>query len=712
MAGFSPDGRRVVTASWDGTARVWASDSGEPVTPFLRHHAAVRSAGFSPQGARLVTASDDGTAVVWDVASGEPVAAPLRHAAAVFCAGFDTSGRHVLTASKDGTAGLWDAATGKPATPPLRHSGPVNYAEFSRDGRYVVTASSDHTARVWHADSGLAATAPLQHQGEVHRARFSPDGTRIVTASHDGTARIWDPATGQLVSVLTGHHHWVWSAAFSPDGTRIVTASEDGAARVWSVPHGLPVSEPLLHERFLRVAEFSPDGRRIVTAAAEGLARIWELPQPEAGAAARLPQWAVALGGRRWQTGEALEPAPLHALQDLRSALCSPRESGVDPWLVWLLADRDTRPIAPAASLSLPEWRERQLVTGSLYALLSVLLRAPDDGSATARLALHYGSLPAVERDRCYPDPAWLVARARQSMPDAPELRQAEAMLAQANSRRHSNTNESGAQEAVAAACARGRALLMDNQPGEALALLEPIMRQSHPAGQPRELLLIWTESLRQLGRFSEAARELERALGIPPRPEAAGPEAIDLSAHYNAGLAGNWHGDQLDNDLAQLPTGLRLLNQVPFDVRGLIQLRRGGRPDTVAYPIAVNRIPVNRLCLNLHALHSAIHGDTTPGTVVGAYILHYADGERRSLPLVLGRQLADWWAVPGSSANLPEATLAWQGTNGKSRLQGMVIRLFHTTWANPRPDVPLVAIDFTSALSPAAPFLVALTVQ
>ncbi len=63
---LSPDGARVVTASSDGTARLWDAATGAPLGPPLRHEGPVRAAAFSSDGARVVTASSDGTARLWD----------------------------------------------------------------------------------------------------------------------------------------------------------------------------------------------------------------------------------------------------------------------------------------------------------------------------------------------------------------------------------------------------------------------------------------------------------------------------------------------------------------------------------------------------------------------------------------------------------------------------------------------------------------------
>jgi WD40 repeat protein len=96
----------------------------------------------------VVTASLDGTARVWDAATGKAISEPMKHGP-VSSAQFGADGQRVLTASLDGTARAWDAATGKAISEPMKHDGPVSSAQFSADGQRVVTASFDKTARVW-----------------------------------------------------------------------------------------------------------------------------------------------------------------------------------------------------------------------------------------------------------------------------------------------------------------------------------------------------------------------------------------------------------------------------------------------------------------------------------------------------------------------------------------------------------------------------------
>ena len=150
-ASFSPDGRTIVTASWDKTARLWDAASGKELQR-LTHEGKVQAASFSPDGRTVVTASQDKTARLWDAASGKELQR-LTHEDGVLAASFSPDGRTVVTASQDKTARLWDAASGKQLQR-LKHEDGVLAASFSPDGRTVVTASQDKTARLWDAASG------------------------------------------------------------------------------------------------------------------------------------------------------------------------------------------------------------------------------------------------------------------------------------------------------------------------------------------------------------------------------------------------------------------------------------------------------------------------------------------------------------------------------------------------------------------------------
>jgi WD40 repeat protein/tetratricopeptide (TPR) repeat protein/tRNA A-37 threonylcarbamoyl transferase component Bud32 len=200
-AQFSPDGKRIVTVSisgvriWDaqGDLKKWLSfKSMQRLSEPWKPVDSVTSAQFSPDGKRLVTTSLDGTARVRE-AQGGALTPPMQHGGNIVSAQFSPDGEQIVTAS--GTmARVWNARSGQLLTEPLRHGSQVNSAQFSPDGKRIVTVSMDNSARVWDAQTGQPLTDPLKHDGYVNSAQFSPDGKRIVTASSDGAARVWDIA--------------------------------------------------------------------------------------------------------------------------------------------------------------------------------------------------------------------------------------------------------------------------------------------------------------------------------------------------------------------------------------------------------------------------------------------------------------------------------------------------------------------------------------
>ena len=316
---ISPDGSAVVTASRDGTARVWAVGTGQSLTTLTGHDNRVRTAAFSPDGSRVVTASDDATAQVWDARTGRHLVTLRGHDDAVTTASFSPDGTAVVTASSDETARVWNAQTGEPIAEMRPHTGSVLDARFSPDGTHVVTADRGGHVRVWDARTGEQRAQLDNHRGSaVTKALFSADGQRIVTAGRGSHAYVWrwqtreepidlveptadgildvdfspdrrfmvmawgnaaavyEADTGRFVTELRGHTNSVKAARFSPDGTLIVTVGRDGRARLWDRSNGGLLAELVGHRDEIRDAVFSPDGHRVITASLDGTARVWE----------------------------------------------------------------------------------------------------------------------------------------------------------------------------------------------------------------------------------------------------------------------------------------------------------------------------------------------------------------------------------------------------------------------------------------------------
>ena len=274
---WSPDGRRLATASSDRTVRIWNADNGSELAVLRGHDDEVWGVGWSPDGQRLATVSRDGTARIWDTSSRGVELTVLRvHGDGVRGLAWSPDGRRLATGSNDRTARIWDICSGSELTVLRGHRKAVQGVAWSPDGRRLATASIDRTTRIWDTGCGSELLVLYGHDAEVREVAWSPDGRRLATASRDRTARIWDADSGSELTVLHGHSGWVRGVAWSPDSQLVATASNDRTARIWDTRGTNELAALYGHHDDVRAVVWSPDGRRLATASHDHTTRIWD----------------------------------------------------------------------------------------------------------------------------------------------------------------------------------------------------------------------------------------------------------------------------------------------------------------------------------------------------------------------------------------------------------------------------------------------------
>jgi WD40 repeat protein/tRNA A-37 threonylcarbamoyl transferase component Bud32 len=299
-AAFSPDGRRVVTASADKTARVWNAAVGPESGPKRGRWGDISIAKLTSDGKRLleVSHSNRQLARLWDVATGTELRAFQGHSGDISQAAFSPDGTKLLTATFDKTARVWDVATGKELSVLKGHAQYIVAAQFSADGRRVVTVGRQENGRVWDCATGKqlftleiekARAAPQELEGGVQVATtnadpfvvFSPDGKRILTpgsSEAEVLARLWDASTGKELGFFKRPKARVTclSAEFTADGEHVLTNTLLGAS-MWRVATGK--EEVVFKDRSGwrgSFARLSPDGRRVLTQSGTKSATIWD----------------------------------------------------------------------------------------------------------------------------------------------------------------------------------------------------------------------------------------------------------------------------------------------------------------------------------------------------------------------------------------------------------------------------------------------------
>jgi WD40 repeat protein len=271
---FSPDGQRALSASWDGTLRLWDVATGETLRVLVGHTHHISDVAFSPDGQRALSGSHDTTLRLWDIATGETLRVFEGHTDWVSSVAFSPDGQHALSGSGDRTLRLWDVATGDTLRAFEGHTDGVSSVAFSLDGQHALSGSDDRTLRLWDVATGEALRVLVGHTLPISDVAFSPDGQRALSGSFDNT--LWDVKTGVTLRVFTGHTDGVSSVAFSPDGRSILSGAFDNTLRLWEVATGETLRVLQGHTGFVLSVAFSPDGQRALSGSEDNTLRLWD----------------------------------------------------------------------------------------------------------------------------------------------------------------------------------------------------------------------------------------------------------------------------------------------------------------------------------------------------------------------------------------------------------------------------------------------------
>ena len=263
---LSPDGRWLVSTSFDYTAVLWSVKDFSERRTLIGHEAAVNAAAFSPDGRYLVTAGDDRTLRVWRL-------------------------EDLLNLSKEPVPRVLNGHTAK-----------VVHLAFSADGRRLASSSWDHTVGIWSVPAFENQAFLSAHDGPVHAAQFSRDGQFLYSAGGDGRIRLWDVRGARYLKSLVDNGWGINVLAVDEDLDLLAYGTANGVMRSASlsgggpavdyVAEGPPVLSLTLDPKTKRIAFGNSEGRVLIADA--GIGEIERDFRAVMG-----PVWGLALMPRR-----------------------------------------------------------------------------------------------------------------------------------------------------------------------------------------------------------------------------------------------------------------------------------------------------------------------------------------------------------------------------------------------------------------------------
>ena len=278
-AAFSPNGKYIVTASDDKTAKIWDVQTGKLLSDLKGHTGEVKTATFSPDSKQVLTAAFDSTIRIWDAGNGKCLQLLKGNSKYTYSAFYSPDGKFIVTASLLGTPVIWNIATGEIVTRLYGHRGIESsvgergeyFACYSPNGKYIVTASGDKTLKIW-SKGGFSLFTLEGHTAKVIKAHFTADSKYIISIDGIGDTKIWDTEKGKLTQALAGSFRdFVFDSSM-----KHMLASPLGAEPVIFDNTASKVDLILAGHRYVNSVSYSPDEKLIVTASGDNTATIWK----------------------------------------------------------------------------------------------------------------------------------------------------------------------------------------------------------------------------------------------------------------------------------------------------------------------------------------------------------------------------------------------------------------------------------------------------
>lgn len=288
---FSIDGKHILTSNAEqekGGLEIWDIQTGDILCKLIGHTDSVWSATYSPDGKMIASASFDGTVRIWNALTGHEIKSFHFHASddnygdRISHVAFCSSGERIVMTAYCGEVVIWDFLSGEKVSSWKHKSSIVFGAAISPDEKRIAftTIYTHQGICICNIESGEIINTLKGHTHAVNSVAFSPDGQEIVSGGDDKTIICWNTKDGSVIWQNTGLNGSVCSLAYSHDG-RYIVASE------WDIDEQIVVYEARSGTKIVvlqdgieaaNCAVFSPDDQRIVSAGTSGTVRIWSFP--------------------------------------------------------------------------------------------------------------------------------------------------------------------------------------------------------------------------------------------------------------------------------------------------------------------------------------------------------------------------------------------------------------------------------------------------
>jgi len=280
---FSDDYQQLLSASADGTAKLWNVINGEEIYSF-EHGGRVWDVSFSKDEKQVLTCSEDNTAKLWDIESGDLIKT-FNHQGIWRCK-FAKDGNHILTWDKNVTQ-YWSINYGD-LNRTDNHQNLIWATAVSQDEKRILCEKAeDNTSILLSSRDNNITLYTFSHEHAVKRAKFSFDEDEVFTWDNKGYFKVWNVEKDELL-FSKQHDEDIREIRYSPNKEKILSSGGDrdtdtGTIKLWDIhhQHGLKLKKELFHDRWVQGAIFTKNSRYILSWSNDKTVRIWDTTKDE-----------------------------------------------------------------------------------------------------------------------------------------------------------------------------------------------------------------------------------------------------------------------------------------------------------------------------------------------------------------------------------------------------------------------------------------------
>lgn len=274
VVALAPVGGGFLSASFDGTIKLWDLNSARVLRDAGLHADGIRALHVLPGGTQFLSAASDGRVALRALDDGEVLRViETRQYGDLASLAVSADGRRAISVHRRGALPVWDIETGT-LVKNLGDAG-MQAAALSADGKLAITAGHDGAVWLWDVEAGSILRSLGGHTCCAQSVAFMPGEQFAISGGGDYAVRMWDVATGREVRSFSGHSALVTELAVSADGRRIISGAFDGTARLWDAETGKDLAHFTIGRRVSAVA-FANDGTILVGGDEKGAIHLWD----------------------------------------------------------------------------------------------------------------------------------------------------------------------------------------------------------------------------------------------------------------------------------------------------------------------------------------------------------------------------------------------------------------------------------------------------